>query len=155
MSGYLLDSSFVIPFLREQTSGITGDASRYLSRLPGRVRVHLSIIAYAEIMEHAADPIELARELRARFRCVGVGQGIAERVALIQTRSARRMDENDAWIAATAMKGNFTLVAGGPRRRSLSESTRTHQRQFSSDLTHSTAERNRLLGRGQTGMALR
>lgn len=111
MSGYLLDSSFVISFLREQTTGAAGDASRYVRGLPGRARVHLSIVAYAEIMEHAAEPIELARELRARFRFVGLSQDIAERVALIQTRSARRMGENDAWIAATAMKGDFTLVA--------------------------------------------
>jgi predicted nucleic acid-binding protein len=110
MSGYLLDSSFVIPFLREQSAGVAGEASRYLSGLSVRARVHLSIIAYAEILEHAADPVELARELRTRFRFLGLGQDIAERVALIQTRSARRMGENDAWIAATAMKGGFVLV---------------------------------------------
>jgi len=110
MSGYLLNSSFVIPFLREQTTGVAGEATRYLSRLPGRVRVHLSIVAYAEIMEHAANPIELARELRAHFRLIGLSQDIAERVALIQTRSPRRMGENDAWIAATSMKGGLTLI---------------------------------------------
>jgi len=110
MSGYLLDSSFVIPFLREQSAGVAGEASRYLSGLSGRARVHLSIIAYAEILEHATDPVELARELRTRFRFFGLDQDIAERVALIQTRSARRMGENDAWIAATAMKGGFVLV---------------------------------------------
>ncbi len=110
MTGYLLDSSFVIPFLREQADGTAGEATRYLNRLSGRARVHLSIVAYAEILEHAVDPSELARELRLRFRFIGLGQDIAERVAIIQTRSARRMGENDAWIAATAMKGNFTLV---------------------------------------------
>ena len=110
MSGYLLDSSIVIPFLREQTAGNAGQATRYLGSLPGRARVHLSIVAYAEILEHAADPIELARELRARFRFIGLGQDIAERVALMQSRSIRRMGENDAWVAATAMKGGFVLV---------------------------------------------
>lgn len=67
MSGYLLDFSIVIPFLREQTAGNAGQATRYLGSLPGRARVHLSIVAYAEILEHAADPIELAREFRARL----------------------------------------------------------------------------------------
>lgn len=112
MSGYLFDSSFVIPLLRELAAGSAGagDATRFLIRLPGRARVHLSIVAYAEILEHASDPVELARELRGRFRFIGLGQDIAERVALLQTRSARRMGENDAWIAAIAMKGSFTLV---------------------------------------------
>ena len=110
MSGYLLDSSFALPLLREQTAGVAGDASRYLNVLSGRARVHLSIVAYAEILEHAVDPIELARELRTRFRFIGLGQDIAERVALIQTRSARRMGESDAWIAANAMKAGFTLI---------------------------------------------
>lgn len=110
MGGYLLDSSIVIPFLREQTAGNAGQATRYLGDLPERARVHLSIVAYAEILEHAVDPIELARELRARFRIIGLGQEIAERVARMQSRSVRRMGENDAWIAATAMKGGFVLV---------------------------------------------
>lgn len=110
MSGYLLDSSFVIPLLKEQIAGNAGDATRYLQRLPGPSRVYLSIISYAEILEHAANPAELSKELRGRFRFVGVGQDIAERVALMQTRAERRMGENDAWIAATAAKGKLTLV---------------------------------------------
>lgn len=67
MSGYLLDSSIVIPFLREQTAGNAGQATRYLGSLPGRARVHLSIVAYAEVLKHAADSIEIIRELSARF----------------------------------------------------------------------------------------
>lgn len=73
MSGYLLDSSIVIPFLREQTAGNAGPATRYLRSLPGRVRVHLSIVAYAEILEHAADPIERAAGM------LESDQGVADR----------------------------------------------------------------------------
>lgn len=52
----------------------------------------------------------LAADLRALFRFQGLGQDIAERVALLQQRAAGRMGENDAWIAATAIKGRLTLV---------------------------------------------
>ena len=108
--GYLLDASFVIAFLREVESRQQGDARRYLAGLP-RARVYLSVVAYAEVLEQAADPAALAAELRVRFRFQSIGQDVAERVALMQRRSRRRMGENDAWIAATAIKAGLTLVA--------------------------------------------
>jgi predicted nucleic acid-binding protein len=109
VTGYLLDASFVIAFLREVEARQEGDARRFLSSLR-RARVYLSVVAYAEVLEEAEDPAELATALRVRFRFQSIGQDVAERVALIQRRSARRMGENDAWIAATAMKADLTLV---------------------------------------------
>lgn len=108
--GYLLDSSFVIAFLREVEARREGDAHRYLAAL-GRSRTYVSIVAYAEVLERAIDMPALAAELRLRFRFQGVGQDVAERVAFLQRRSSRRMGENDAWIAATAIKSGLTLVA--------------------------------------------
>lgn len=108
--GYLLDASFVIAFLREVESRSQGDARGYLAGLR-RARVYLSVVAYAEVLEAADDPAELAVDLRVRFRFQSIGQDVAERVALMQRRSARRMGENDAWIAATAVKAGLTLVA--------------------------------------------
>ena len=102
-AGYLLDASFVITFLREVEARQVGDARRYLVGLH-RARIYMSVVAYAEVLEQAA-------ELRLRFRFQGIGQDVAERVALLQRLSARRMGENDAWIAATAIKGDLTLVA--------------------------------------------
>lgn len=110
VTGYLLDASFVIAFLREVEARQQGDARRYLAGLR-RARVYLSVVAYAEVLEQAADPPALAAELRLRFRFQSIGQDIAERVALMQRRSARRMGENDAWIAATAIKADLALVA--------------------------------------------
>ena len=109
-AGYLLDASFVITFLREVEARQVGDARRYLVGLH-RARIYMSVVAYAEVLEQAADMGALAAELRVRFRFQGIGQDVAERVALLQRRSARRMGENDAWIAATAIKGDLTLVA--------------------------------------------
>jgi predicted nucleic acid-binding protein len=110
VNGYLLDSSFVIAFLREVEARHAGDARHCLAGL-GRAKVYLSVVAYAEVLESADDVVALAMELRARFRFQGIGQDVAERVALMQRRSARRMGENDAWIAATAVKAGLTLVA--------------------------------------------
>lgn len=108
--GYLLDASFVIAFLREVEARSHGQAREYLAGL-GRSRVYLSVVAYAEVLEQAANPAELAAELRVRFRFQSIGQDVAERVALMQRRSACRMGENDAWVAATAIKSGLTLVA--------------------------------------------
>jgi predicted nucleic acid-binding protein len=114
VTGYLLDASFVIAFLREVEARRNGDARVFLARLR-RARVYLSVLAYAEVLEEAVDPLELAAELRVLFRFQSIGQDVAERVALIQRRSARRMGENDAWIAATAMKAGLTLVGDDDR----------------------------------------
>ena len=107
---YLLDSSFVITFLREVEARKSGDAHRFLSGV-GRGRTYVSVVAYAEVLEQALDMPRQAADLRMRFRFQGIGQDVAERVALLRRRSARRMGENDAWIAATAIKAGLTLVA--------------------------------------------
>ena len=108
-AGYLLDASFVIAFLREVDTLQDGDARQYLARLR-RAKVYVSVVAYAEVLEQATDTAALASELRGRFRFQGIGQDVAERVALLQRRSARRTGENDAWTAAIALKAGLTLV---------------------------------------------
>jgi predicted nucleic acid-binding protein len=108
--GYLFAPSFVLAFLREVEESREGEARRFMASLGANARTYLSVVAYAEILEHAADMAELANELRSRFRFQSIGQDVAERVTLIQTRSARRMGENDAWIAATALKARLTIV---------------------------------------------
>jgi predicted nucleic acid-binding protein len=110
IAGYLLDSSFVIAFLREVESKERGDARQFLAALPRRSRTFVSVISYAEVLEAAKDIVALAADLRALVRFQGLGQDTAERVVLLQQRAARRMGENDAWIAATAIKGRLTLV---------------------------------------------
>ena len=111
IAGYLLDSSFVIAYLREVAGRERGDARQFLDTLPRRSRTFVSVISYAEVLEAAEDIPALAADLRALFRLQGLGQDIAERVALLQRRASRRMGENDAWIAATAIKGRLTLIA--------------------------------------------
>jgi len=108
--GYLFDASLVLAFLREVEDGREGEARQFMTQLSPGARTYLSVVAYAEILEQAADIAELANELRSRFRFQGIGQDVAERVAVMQTRSPRRMGENDAWIAATAVKARLILV---------------------------------------------
>jgi hypothetical protein len=96
----LIDSSFLIALERETASSDAGPARRFLSALGGR-RLVLSIISVEEILEGAADEASALRSLR-RFSIVGLHLAHARRCALLQRRSARRLGENDAWLAATA-----------------------------------------------------
>lgn len=97
---YLLDSSFVIDALKEMAEGEPGPASRWLRDNPGAA-LWISPVTVAEVLEGAEDA-GFARVFLARHRWQGIHRAHAERVAIRQTRSARRMGENDAWQAAVA-----------------------------------------------------
>jgi predicted nucleic acid-binding protein len=63
----------------------------------------------AEVLEGATDP-ETVRGYLTRFAWQGIHRGHAEKVAMLQRRSARRMGENDAWQAAIAQSMGAVLV---------------------------------------------
>ena len=105
----LLDTSFLIEFEDELVHRGTGPASAVLHAHHRRAAA-ISIITLGEFAEGFIDPRSLLQFL-APFRVVQLSRAIAWRMAALQGSLARRLGENDAWIAATAMAYNATLVA--------------------------------------------
>lgn len=100
MSRFLLDSSFVIDLLNEVAENRRGPARLWAERNPD-AELWISPITFAEVLEGAADPTAVREAFRA-FRWQTIGRQHAERVALRQSRSAKRLGENDAWQVAVA-----------------------------------------------------
>jgi predicted nucleic acid-binding protein len=104
----LLDTSFLIEFEDELERDRPGPASAVLASRR-TVPVAISIVALGEFAEGFLDPVALS-EFVGPFRVVQLSRMIAWRTALLQTSLARRLGENDAWIAATAIAYGATLV---------------------------------------------
>lgn len=96
----LLDASFLVALERETASGESGPARKFLPSLRGR-RLVVSIVSVEEILEGAVDDAAAFASLQ-RFAIRGLHLAQAQRCALLQRRSSRRMGENDAWLVATA-----------------------------------------------------
>jgi predicted nucleic acid-binding protein len=62
------------------------------------------------VLDYEERGYEAARELASRFLVLDLHVGDALRCGLLQTRSARRLGENDAWLAAQALRGGCTIV---------------------------------------------
>jgi len=105
----LLDTSFLIEFEDELVNRKSGPARATLSARR-RQAAAISIITLGEFAEGFADPRALV-EFLAPFRVVQLSRAIAWRMAALQGSLARRLGENDAWIAATALSYDATLVA--------------------------------------------
>lgn len=105
----LLDTSFLVEFEDELAYRKSGPARAVLARHP-RQAVAISIITLGEFAEGFADPKALV-EFLAPFRVVQLSRAIAWRMAALQGSLDRRLGENDAWIAATALSYEATLVA--------------------------------------------
>jgi len=105
----LLDTSFLIEFEDELVNRKSGPARAILSARR-RQAAAISIITLGEFAEGFADPRALV-EFLAPFRVVQLSRAIAWRMAALQGSLARRLGENDAWIAATALSYDATLVA--------------------------------------------
>lgn len=104
----LLDTSFLIEFEDELASERPGPASALLASrrtLPAAI----SIVTLGEFAERFLDPVALNKFV-SPFRVVQLSRMIAWRAALLQTSLSRRLGENDAWIAATAIAYGATLV---------------------------------------------
>ena len=105
----LLDSSYLIDLERETAAGDPGPARRFLPALRGR-RLVVSIVSVEELLEGAADAAAALASLQ-RFTIQGLHLAQAQRCALLQRRSSRRMGENDAWLVATAESIDAVVVA--------------------------------------------
>jgi predicted nucleic acid-binding protein len=104
----LLDTSFLIEFEDELAHGTIGPARSVLAA-HRRETVAISIIAIGEFAEGFADPRALV-EFLAPFRVVTLSRAIAWRTAALQSSLSRRLGDNDAWIAATALSYEATLI---------------------------------------------
>jgi predicted nucleic acid-binding protein len=105
----LLDTSFLIEFEDEIVNRKSGPAKSVLTA-HRRQAAAISIITLGEFAEGFTDPKALL-EFLAPFRVVQLSRAIAWRTAALQGSLARRLGENDAWIAATALSYEATLVA--------------------------------------------
>jgi predicted nucleic acid-binding protein len=104
----LLDTSFLVEFEDELARNRAGPATALLvarRSLPAAI----SIVTLGEFAEGFLDPVAL-NDFVSPFRIVQLSRMIAWRAALLQTSLARRLGENDAWIAATAIAYGATLV---------------------------------------------
>ena len=105
----LLDTSFLLEFEDELVRARSGPASAVLAA-HRRQGAAISIITLGEFAEGFTDPRALVGFL-APFRVVQLSRAIAWRMAALQGSLSRRLGENDAWIAATALSYEATLVA--------------------------------------------
>ena len=105
----LLDTSFLIEFEAELVNRKSGPARAVLTA-HRRQAAAISIITLGEFAEGFTDPKALL-EFLAPFRVLQLSRAIAWRTAALQGSLARRLGENDAWIAATALSYEATLVA--------------------------------------------
>ena len=104
----LLDTSFLVVFEDELAHQKIGPARGVLTA-HRREAVAISIISFGEFAEGFAEPRALV-EFLAPFRVVVLSRGIAWRTAALQSSLSQRLGENDAWIAATALSYEATLV---------------------------------------------
>lgn len=104
----LLDTSFLVDYEAEVVAARIGPA-RALVRARPREPIGVSVISVGEFAEGFAHPREVEAFL-ARFRIVALSRSIAYRAAALQANLAQRLGENDAWIAATALAYDATLV---------------------------------------------
>ena len=104
----LLDTSFLVEFEDELVREHPGPATALLAARRA-VPAAISIVTLGEFAEGFLDPVALNEFLRP-FRVLQLSRMIAWRTALLQTSLSRRLGENDAWIAATAIVYGATLV---------------------------------------------
>jgi predicted nucleic acid-binding protein len=104
----LLDTSFLIKLEDEVARRESGPARGVLGRYRRRTAA-ISIITLGEFAEGFVDARALV-EFLAPFRVVTLSRAIAWRMAALQNSLTQRLGENDAWIAASALAYDATLV---------------------------------------------
>jgi predicted nucleic acid-binding protein len=103
----LLDNTFVSDYDSELTRQQTGPARRFARQFLA-ARVFVSVVTVEEFYEKRGR--DAARELAVRFSVLGIHVADALRCGQLQARSARRLGENDAWLAAQALRSGLSLV---------------------------------------------
>ena len=105
----LLDTSFLIE-MEDELAGQRRGAALAVLAARRSSPVAISIVSFGEFAEGFVEPLALD-EFINRFRVLQLSRAIAWRAAALQNSLARRLGENDAWIAATALVYGATLVA--------------------------------------------
>jgi predicted nucleic acid-binding protein len=105
----LLDTSFLVEFEDELVTRRPGPATATLAARRAAPAA-ISIVTLGEFAEGFTDARAL-NEFVTAFRVVQLSRAIAWRMAALQSSLSRRLGENDAWIAATALVYGATLVA--------------------------------------------
>ncbi|HEX8758227.1 MAG TPA: type II toxin-antitoxin system VapC family toxin [Steroidobacteraceae bacterium] len=121
----LLDTSFLIELEDELVRRRPGAAVALLAA-HRRSAIAISIITLWEFAEGFSDP-QAFGEFIGRFRVVQLSRAIAWRAAVMQGSLPKRLGENDAWIAATALSYGATLVG---RERAFARVPRLSYVQF-------------------------
>jgi predicted nucleic acid-binding protein len=109
---FLLDSSFVIDLLNEIADDSKGPALEWLERNE-KAQLWISPVTVAEVLEGASDA-RVVKSYLARYLWQGIHRVHAEKVAVRQKRSSRRMGENDAWQCALADHMDAVIVGHDP-----------------------------------------
>jgi predicted nucleic acid-binding protein len=108
----LLDTSFLIE-LEEELASRQPSAAMALLAAHRRAAAAISIITLGEFAERFTDAQAFGAFI-GRFRVVQLSRVLAWRAAMMQGSMSRRLGENDAWIAATAVVYGATLVGRDP-----------------------------------------
>jgi predicted nucleic acid-binding protein len=109
---FLLDSSFVIDLLNEIAEDSKGPAFESLERNEN-AQLWISPVTMAKVLDGAANT-RAVKSYLARYLWQGIHRVHAEKVALRQKRSSRRMGENDAWQSAIAENMDAVVVGHDP-----------------------------------------
>jgi predicted nucleic acid-binding protein len=105
----LLDTSFLVELEDELVKRRPAAAMAVLAANRRRATA-MSIITLGEFAGGFTDP-QAFGEFISRFRVLQLSRAIAWHAAMMQASLPRRLGENDAWIAATALAYGATLVA--------------------------------------------
>ena len=105
----LLDTSFLVEFEAEVCGSKAGAATSVLASRRS-APVAISIVTLGEFAQRFSD-VESLNAFVSHFRVIQLSRVIAWRMAWLQSSLARRLGENAAWIAATALAYGATLVA--------------------------------------------
>ena len=110
----LLDTTFLSDLDAELTRRETGPARKFFERMR-HAQVLVSVVTVALCTRGGGAQTEAARELASRFAVLGLHVGDALRCGLLQSRSGRRLGENDAWLAAQALRSSCSIVTRDQR----------------------------------------
>ncbi len=105
----LLDTSFLVDYEAEVNERRVGSARAFLRARPTEP-VAVSIVTVGEFAEGFSNPRDV-EEFLSRFRVLSLSRAIAYRASAMQAGLSRRLGENDAWIAATALVYKAELIA--------------------------------------------
>jgi predicted nucleic acid-binding protein len=113
----LFDNTFFSDYEKEMDARRVGPARRFLRRMASAEAI-VSVITIAEYYERFGR--DAAMRLAANYTTLGLHVGDALKCGEIQTRlAARRMGENDAWLAAQAIRAGAAIVTRDKRFRDV------------------------------------